>query len=115
MRHLLHRVAFHTGQEQPLVALTIDLQEGFEGDQVVIAVDEREVFRKKGVQTRYQIGLAERVRLDIGPGQHSLRVSLPDRGLQGEKPIDAATEPVLAVSLIDGRVDMGPPKTPGYI
>ena len=95
--------------------LTIDLQEGFEGDQVVIAVDGREVFRKQGVKTRQQIGLAERVRLDVGAGQRSLRVSLPDRDLQREMQVDTTANPILAVSLIGGKVDIGPLKTPGYL
>jgi len=95
--------------------LTIDLQGGFEGDQVVIAVDGREMFRKKGVKTRQQIGLAERVRLDVEPGQRSLRVSLPDRALQQELQVDTTADPVLAVSLVGGQVEIGPLMTPGYL
>jgi hypothetical protein len=95
--------------------LTIDLQEGFEGDQVVIAVDDREVFRKSGVKTRHQIGLAERVRLDVAPGPRRVRVSLPDKSLQQELQIDAGDDPMLAVSLVGDRVDIGPLTAPRYL
>jgi hypothetical protein len=95
--------------------LTIDLQEGFEGDQVVIAVDDREVFRKSGVKTRHQIGLAERVRLDVAPGPRRLRVSLPDRDLQRELQIEVGGDPMFAVSLVDNRVDIGPLTAPRYL
>ena len=98
-----------------MIALTLDLQEGFEGDLVVIAVDGRELYRKSGIRTRLQIGLAERVRLDVEPGRHLLRVSLPGRNAQGERHFDAESEPVLAASLINGRIDIGPPKAPGYL
>lgn len=98
-----------------MIPLTLDLQEGFEGDQVVMAIDGREVFRKTGVRTRLQIGLAERVKLDVEPGRHNLRVSLPDRSLHGERQFDAGSEPALAVSLIGGSIDIGPPRAPGYV
>ena len=98
-----------------MATLTIDLQEGFEGDQVVITIDDREVFNKPGVKTRYQIGLAERVRLDVAPGSRRLRVALPGRSLQQELQVDAAATPVLAVSLAGDRIDVGPLKVPGYL
>jgi hypothetical protein len=98
-----------------VIPLTLDLQEGFEGDQVVIAIDGHEQFRKSGIRTRLQIGLAERVRLDVEPGQHILNVSLPGRNTQGERRFDAASEPILAVSYVEGRIDIGPPRAPGYL
>ena len=98
-----------------MIPLTLDLQEGFDGDQVVMAIDGREVFRKTGVRTRLQIGLAERIKLDVEPGRHSLRVSLPNRSLHGERQFDAKSEPTLAVSVSAGSIDIGPPKAPGYV
>ncbi|QRM56679.1 hypothetical protein [Sinorhizobium sp. BG8] len=95
--------------------LTVDLQEGFEGDEVVIAVDGRELFRKQGVKTRHQIGLAERVRLEVEAKQCSLRVSLPERSLKRELSVDCAAEPTLAVSLIGGQIDIRPFTLPGYL
>jgi hypothetical protein len=44
-----------------------------------------------------------------------LRVSLPDRSLHSERQFDAKSEPTLAVSVIAGSIDIGPPKAPGYV
>jgi hypothetical protein len=113
--HNLSSVAILVWEEGRLITLTLDLQEGFEGDQVVLAIDGRELYRKNGIRTRLQIGLAERVQLSVEPGQHILKVSLPGRSMQGERHFNAESEPVLAVSLIDGRIDIGPPRAPGYL
>ncbi len=91
-----------------MVALTVDLQEGFYGDQVVIAVDEREVFHKMDVRTRYQISLAEQVALEVQPGRHTVRVSLPGRQAAAEVEIDAEATPYLAVSFDQGRLLLDP-------
>ncbi len=87
-----------------MATLVIDLQEGFDGDVVVIMVDGREVFRKAGVRTRYQIGLAESVRPEVTAGRHRVAVELPDRGLSGEVELDAAATPHLAVSAQGDRL-----------
>lgn len=98
-----------------MATLTVDLQDGFEGDEVVIAIDGREVFRKQGVKTRHQIGLAERVPIEVDSRQCRLQVSLPERSLQRELLVDTAAGPILAVSLIGGQIDIRPMTMPGYL
>lgn len=92
--------------------LVVDLQEGFGDDLVVIEVDDRQVFRKAGVRTRMQIGLAESIELKVASGHHSLRVSLPEKGLQEEISIDPGATPYLGVSLEPGRLRLAPSAEP---
>lgn len=92
--------------------LVVDLQDGFGDDLVVIAVDDRRVFQKAGVRTRMQIGLAESIELEVASGHHSLRVSLPEKGLQEELSIDAGATPFLGVSLEPGRLRLTPSAGP---
>ena len=81
------------------MSLVIHLQEGFEGDSVVIRLDGHEVFRKAEVRTRYQISRAERVEIEAAPGRHTVEVSLPDKGIKDEVVVDAEATPFLGVSL----------------
>lgn len=82
-----------------MISLAIDLQEGFDGTLVAVSLDGREVFRKEEVRTRYQVGLADRFELDVAPGDHRLRVSLPGRDLEAEVTFDAGETPYLGVSV----------------
>jgi hypothetical protein len=68
--------------------LTIDLQEGFTRDHVVIEVDGHEVFNKQEIKSRMQIGLADSTQVEVGSGAHMLRVSLPAMRMSQETRID---------------------------
>lgn len=59
----------------------IDLREGFENDEVVIRLNETEVFRKAGVTTLPQVGRADAVEAPVEGGSVSIHVDLPRRGV----------------------------------
>jgi hypothetical protein len=58
--------------------LHVDLQEGFLGEPVVAAVNGRELFRKDGVRTRTQIGLADSFEIVLPHGP--IEIALTARG-----------------------------------
>jgi hypothetical protein len=53
--------------------LAIDLQEGFDGEEVVVLVDGGEVLRR-AVRTHPITGFAEHVSVDLAPGRHEIEV-----------------------------------------
>ena len=63
--------------------VTIDLQEGFTGDEVIFRVNGREVKRYPAVQTKRTLGLAESVALDVPDGPVTLEVAVPAKGVSG--------------------------------
>ncbi|MFM9551808.1 MULTISPECIES: hypothetical protein [Streptomyces] len=54
--------------------LTIALEEGFEGQHVVVVVDGEVVLDDPGVRTRLQIGLARSVPVRLPEGDHTIGV-----------------------------------------
>lgn len=94
------------------MSLVIDLQEGFEGDKVVVSLDSREVFRKAEVRTRYQISRAESITLEATPGRHAVEVSLPDKDIAEAITIDVRATPFLGVSLERGALVLKPSSDP---
>lgn len=97
--------------------LTIDLQDGFEDDTVVIEVDGREVYRKAHVRTRQQIGLADTVVAEVAGPRPRVEVRLLERRLALK--LEPALESVafLGVSLgRDGRLESRESAEPfGYL
>jgi hypothetical protein len=61
----------------PLIHVAI--QEGFQNDTLVVQLDGAEVYRRAGLKTRMQIGLADSFDLDAAPGPAELRVEVPTR------------------------------------
>jgi hypothetical protein len=70
--------------------LTIELQDGFEDDEVVCTVDGREVARLTGVRTNLAISRADSVTVEVPDGPATVGVALPARGLATEVAVDAA-------------------------
>jgi hypothetical protein len=54
--------------------LHIALEDGFAGESVTINVDGTEVYRKDGVRTRTQIGLADSVETTHDPGSATIEI-----------------------------------------
>ena len=87
-------------------AVVIDLQDGFDGETVILQVDGNEVFRDTDVRTRYQIGLAHTVNLDLAPGPHLLSVALPNRALTATAEFDPGQTGNIGISRLDNRLDI---------
>lgn len=78
--------------------VTVDLQEGFDRDHVVLRLAERVVFEASDVSTRQQIGLARSVKLDAAPGA-PLIVELPVKGLSARIDLGGAEPIFVGVNL----------------
>lgn len=100
-----------------MAVLTIDLQEGFTGETVVIAIDGQAVERRPGVKTRLQTGLAESLNVQVPMGSLQVSVSVPEKGADATIAVDASTTPWLGVSLdAEGGIRLQPSATMfGYL
>ena len=68
-------------EQSSSVLLHVALQNGFLGDEVVVRLNGREVFRKKGVKTETQIGLGDLFQIDVTKGAVALETCLLDQGI----------------------------------
>lgn len=83
--------------------LHIALQEGFAGDPVSISVDGRDIYRKEGVRTRTQIGLADSIETTHDPGSATIEIRARDSAATITPTLTG--DLFLAVSLSpDGRI-----------
>ena len=100
-----------------MTLLHIALQEGFVDDTIVVTVNGTEVFRKTGVNTRHQIGLADSFELDISEDNVTVSVSLPSRDLLNSIRINLPFPLFLGVSItMEDQVSFSISSTPfGYL
>ncbi len=86
------------------VTLSVALQDGFEGDLVVVRVDGDEVFRESGVSSDLRIGLATSFEVTLNHFPAIVTVELPDRGLVGETRVEDEGTLHVGASVLDGEV-----------
>ena len=100
-----------------MTLLHIALQEGFVDDDVVIKVNRTKVYQKNMVKTRFQIGLADYVDLDISKKKATITVSLPSKDLSNSIQVDLSSPVYLGVSItMEHQVDFKVSSTPyGYV
>ena len=82
-----------------MTALTIDLQDGFMDDSVIIRVDGDLVLEDDHVSTRLQTGFARSVQCDTADSAVTAEVELPGRGQQTTIGIDPHDTAYLGLSL----------------
>ena len=90
-----------------MTSLSIDLQDGFSDDTVVVRVEGIVVSRESGVTTRTSIGLARTLRLELDGTSVQLDIELPERQICESFKIDLAHPIFLGVSLTpNGKLTM---------
>jgi hypothetical protein len=82
--------------------LSIDLQDGFEHDEVVIFVDGEERARRSDVTTKKLYGLAETIELTVPEGSVELRIKT--RNASKTLRLDATRDLWIGVSLQGGEI-----------
>jgi hypothetical protein len=81
--------------------LTIDLQDGFADDDVIVCVNGKEVERRSGVRTKRMLGLAQSMAITVPDGPFSIEVRVTTRGISGRTEVRHTQ---LGVSLSDKDV-----------
>ena len=81
--------------------LHVALQEGFEGDEVLIVVNGLRLSRYR-VTTKNQIGFADGVDVEVPPGEVRVDVELTQRGVRGSYTLTVDGPAYLAVSVDRG-------------
>lgn len=95
--------------------INLALQDGFDGDEVVILVDGAEAYRGEEITTRTQISHAADTQLDVPDGPFTLEVDVPTRGAHETFQLDPQTHPNVALSLLDGRLVAAYPEQLGFV
>ncbi len=86
--------------------LHIDLQEGFQNDTIWIRVDGQIRWQKDDVNTRWQIGLADSVELEVPEGRVQVAVELPNRAVTDSIAFLVSAPVYLGVSVTpEGRLE----------
>lgn len=88
-----------------MTALRIALQDGFEGDPVVVKVNGKEVFKQENVKTKRQIGKAASFEVEVEEGSANVEVSLPLKNLSETIAFKVSGEVYLGVSIAEGKIE----------
>jgi hypothetical protein len=84
--------------------LAVVLEEGFDRDEVAVRVGDEVAFASDSVTTRPQIGVAQRLRVEVPPGPVTLRVEVPSRGLGADIPVDVRDGTHVGISIAGDQV-----------
>ena len=94
--------------------INVALQDGFEGDDVLIRVDGDEAYRGDDLTTRTQISHAADTQLEVPDGPITLDVEVPTRGVRETFQLDPRSQPNVAISLRDGQLVAAYPERLGF-
>ncbi len=101
-----------------MAVLRIELQDGFNDDDVICTLDGREVARLSGVRSSLVTALADVIEVHVPPDRPvTIGLRLPRRGLQASTQVtDPTTQRWVVVRIIDGRLTAEPrTEQPGYL
>ena len=96
--------------------LRIALEEGFQGETVVVDVNGATVLERDDVRTRMQVGFAERLEVPVDEGDAAVEVRLPQRRAAGRLTAHVVDRLHVGVSVRDGEVAFRTSEEPfGYV
>lgn len=81
-----------------MISLHIELQDGFEQDEVFIQVNGEEVFHESKLKTRYQISLADSFEVKVPKGSVEVNILIPGRNIAKITSIETIRPTYLGIS-----------------
>jgi hypothetical protein len=88
-----------------MVVLSVDLQDGFVDDTVVLYANGKEFFRKKNVSTKLLLGLAQAINTEVKPGTVSIEIRVPTKNVAKTISLLVSADTYVGISLVNGMID----------
>ncbi len=84
--------------------LTIDLQEGFNNDSLLIRINDEDVFQAEEVTTRLLLGLARSIESNIPIGLTKVEIIIQSQELEKIVELDVKNDTFLGISIQDSDI-----------
>ena len=85
------------------VTLHIDLQDGFQNDEVIIRLDGKQVFHKSGVSTDIRISRADGFEAPSTKAESQIEIELPKKRLKASEKVQPSQKPNVGISIREGK------------
>jgi hypothetical protein len=87
-----------------MVPLSIDLQDGFKDDSVIIRINDEVVFDQHKVTTKMLTGLAGSINSDVQPGPVRININVETKRITGTISLVISEDTFLGISIINGKI-----------
>ena len=87
-----------------MATLSIDFQDGFVNDTVMVQIDDEEVFRKERVSTRRLTGLAASFQTQVKEGSVRVQINVPTTEIARTILVEVSADTYLGISLVNGAI-----------
>jgi hypothetical protein len=84
--------------------MRIDLQDGFENDDVEIYVNGEKALHKEGVTTRRVLGFALSFEVEAPDGHLAIEIKVPTKNLSQTFPVNTFDTPHVGISIQNGEL-----------
>jgi hypothetical protein len=90
-------------ENEEMVLLNIDLQDGFQDDTVIVKANNNEVFREEKVKTDLRISLAKQLKppINVTSGEVELQVTIPTKDLADSYKFIASSDIYIGISVVN--------------
>ena len=88
-----------------MATLTIDLQEGFANETIVLRANGAEVFKKESVSTKLLFGFAESISIEIAESIVRVEIEALQSGLEKSVSLEAENDVYLGFSIVAGGIE----------
>jgi len=92
-----------SSREVKTMTIHIDLQDGFQNDEVIVRLDGKEVFHKSGVTTDIRISRADGTETAVSKPEVQMEVDLPKKHLRASQRVKPAEASNVGISIRDGK------------
>jgi membrane-associated protease RseP (regulator of RpoE activity) len=86
-------------------SVRIALQDGFDGDTVVVKVNGKQVFKQDNVKTKRQIGKAASFDVEVEDDAADVHISLPDKKISQTIALNVSDKTYLGVSIEEDKIE----------
>lgn len=87
-----------------MVLLRIDLQDGFDGDNVIVKINRKQVYRKEGVKTELTLGYADSLEVEVSEGPCMVEVALPEKDIAESISLNVFAPVYLGLSVSNNKI-----------
>ena len=100
------RDAVPTGTEGgEMVTLSIDFQEGFVDDTIVLQVNGEEVFHKEHISTKLVIGLADSFETEVETGSVNIEINIQTKNVTKNLLLEVSADTNIGISIMNGEIE----------